>query len=92
MLAPESVKIPAPCLVRPPVPLITPEKVVLVASPVVRMAVPSVTLPAPAREPIVSAKLFRLKVAPCYGHRIGVCDPIGGPQVSVPALMVVAPV
>jgi hypothetical protein len=45
--------VPAPILVRPPVPAIEPEKMVLVLSlPMVSIALPSVTPPAPASEPI----------------------------------------
>jgi hypothetical protein len=54
VLAPDSVSVPAPILVSPPLPDIVPENVVLVLSlPVVSMAEPSVTLPAPASEPMV---------------------------------------
>ncbi len=61
--------------------------------PAVRMPVPSVTVPAPASEPIVSAKLFRLKVAPPATVRALVSAMrFAAPKVSVPALMVVAPV
>jgi hypothetical protein len=46
--------VPVPVLVRPPVPEITPEKVVLVLlPPAVSVAEPSVTPPAPASEPMV---------------------------------------
>ena len=57
--------VPAPILVRPPVPPIEPVKIVLVLSlPVVSIALPSVTLPAPASEPIDWLKLLRSRVAP----------------------------
>src|SRR5258708_19590845 len=53
-----------PALVRPPVPLPMPEKVVLLLSPpAVSVFAPSVTLPAPASEPTVSLAP-RLTVAP----------------------------
>ena len=51
-------------MVRLPVPLITPENSVSVASPVVRVPLPSVTNPDPDRDPIVGLKLFTSKVAP----------------------------
>ena len=45
---------PLPILASPPAPEMTPEKVVLLLSlPVVNIADPSVTAPAPASEPIV---------------------------------------
>ena len=54
VLAPERTSVPVPILVKPPVPEIVPAKVVLVLSlPVVSVAVPSMTLPAPASEPMV---------------------------------------
>jgi hypothetical protein len=54
LLLPESVSAPAPVLVRPPLPEIVPEKVVLVLSlPVESVAAPSVTAPAPASEPML---------------------------------------
>src|SRR5262249_60777168 len=54
MLLPESVSVPLPILVSPPVPEIVPENAVLVLSlPVVSVAEPSVTAPAPASEPMV---------------------------------------
>jgi hypothetical protein len=37
-----------------------PEKVVLVASPVVRVAVPNVTFPIPLTEPMVAALVFAM--------------------------------
>ncbi len=56
---------PLPILVSPPVPDIAPENVVLVLSPfVISVAEPSVTLPAPASEPMVWLKLLRPSVAP----------------------------
>ena len=54
---PESVCVPLPLLVRPPVPpLITPEKLAVawLLPPTVRVFAPSVTLPAPVRPSIVS--------------------------------------
>ena len=55
MLVPSSVRFPDPTLIMPPNPLMPPEKVVLVpSSPIVRLFVPRITEPAPAREPIPS--------------------------------------
>jgi hypothetical protein len=52
-------------LVRPPVPEIVPENVVLMLSlPVVSVAEPSVTPPAPASEPMLWLKLASSSVAP----------------------------
>jgi hypothetical protein len=54
LLAPESASVPLPILVRPPVPEIVPENVVLVLSvPVVSVAAPRATEPAPASEPMI---------------------------------------
>ena len=54
-----------PILARPPVPDIVPENVVLVLSlPVVSVAEPSVTLPAPASEPMLWLKPLRLSAPP----------------------------
>ena len=94
VLLPERVKVPIPCFVRPPVPLITPEKMVEELSPpAVRMPVPSVTLPAPASEPIVSLKLFRLNVAPPTTVRALVSAMrLAAPSVSVPTFTFVAPI
>ncbi len=60
VLVPESVNVPLPSFVKPPVPLITPESVVEVPLlPAARVALPSVTLPAPAMEPTVLLKPAR---------------------------------
>ena len=60
---PVTVHVPVPCLVKvvpTPVPLITPEKAVLVLSPpVVKIPVPIVTKPVPATDPTLSLKLFK---------------------------------
>jgi hypothetical protein len=49
----------------PPLPEMVPENLVLVLSlPVVSVAAPSVTAPAPASEPMVWLKLLRSSVAP----------------------------
>ena len=84
---------PVPCFVNPPVPLMIPENVVSVASPVVSVPAPRVTLPPPLKEPILSAKPFRLKVAP-LATVIALVSAIrlAAPSCKVPALTVVAPV
>ncbi len=94
MLGPDSVSAPVPILVRPPAPVIPPENVVLVLSlPVVSVAEPSVTAPAPASEPSVWLKPARAKVAPdatlyeLLGEKA-----FTTPACSVPTLTKVAPV
>ncbi len=95
MLAPLSVKVPLPLFVRPPVPLMAPEKVVEVLSPpVFKVPLPSSTLPAPASEPMVLLKLFRSYVAPLATLTLSAeleGTPSALPSLKVPALMVVAP-
>ena len=85
---------PVPVLVRPPVPEIAPEKVVLVLSlPVVSVAAPSVTLPAPASEPIVWLKPLKSSVAPdATVNALNGENAFAAPACSVPALTLVAPV
>ena len=91
-MAPLSVKLPLPSLVMPPVPLAAPLKVVLVASPVLRVLAPRVRLPAPAREPMVSA-VSRFRVAPLATVTAPVLAIALPPdRLSVPALMLVRPV
>ena len=91
---PLSTKAPIPTLVRPPEPEITPENVVLVLSlPVVSVAAPSVTLPAPASEPMVWLKLFRSSVAPLATvNALNGENAFVAPACSVPAFTLVAPV
>ena len=85
--APDSVNVPAPILVRPPVPAMVPEKIVLVLSPfVVSVAEPSVTLPAPASEPMVWFKLARSRVAPdATVNALTAENAFAAPACSVPA-------
>ena len=94
MLAPSSVIVPVPVLVSPPVPDITPEKVVLVSlPPVVSVAEPSVTLPAPASEPIALLKLLRASVAPALTETALLSpNALPEPACSTPASTAVAPV
>jgi hypothetical protein len=91
---PDSVSPPLPILVSPPVPEIVPENVVLVLSPpAVSVAEPSVTLPAPASEPMVWLKLARLSVAPLATvNALFVAKAFATPACKVPALTAVAPV
>ena len=84
---------PAPALVKLPVPDITPEKVVLFAPPAVNAPAPSITLPAPEKSPTVWVWPLRSNTPP----RLTVRAPVGarlppGPSCSVPALMMVPPV
>ena len=65
VLTPESRRLPVPAFTKLPVPDMTPEKVVEVLSPpALSWADPSVTLPAPAKEPTVSEKPARFQVVP----------------------------
>ena len=90
---------PLPTLVRAgpvPDPLITPEYVVLVASPTVRLPVPSVTLPPveppPESEPIARLKLFRSSLTPAALTSVMAVDvdrALLVPAWSVPAEMFV---
>src|SRR5262245_47244361 len=93
VLVPDRVIVPLPILVRPPAPEITPEKVVLVLlPPAVSVAEPSVTLPAPASEPMVWLKLLRLRVAPdATVNALNGANAFVAPACSVPALTAVAP-
>ncbi len=65
MLAPLKVKVPLPCLVKPPVPLTTPANSVLLASPVVSVLMPTLTVVpyTPVNEPSVCDALS-VKFAP----------------------------
>ena len=83
-----------PAFVKPPVPERTPEKVVeVLLPPAVREPAPRVTLPAPAREPTVSEKPARLKVAPEFTLRAVVsASRLAAPRARVPADRVVEPV
>ena len=100
VLAPDRVRVPVPVLVRASAPLpsaATPEKVVLVLLPpavrVTAPAAPLVTLPAPASEPIVSLKPNRSNVAPpTTVSALLAPTALTTPSLTVPALMVVAPV
>ena len=94
MLMPDSVSVPVPALVRPlPAPEITPEKVVLALSPPAVRLLPSTTLPAPASEPMVSAPLARVRVAPESTVVVAVSEREEPPLTDrVPVETVVAPV
>ena len=65
VFAPVIVVVPAPFLVRPPVPETTPDQVVLASvPPKPSVPEPRETAPAPASDPTVSEKLLSEKVAP----------------------------
>ena len=54
LFEPDKIKVPLPALVSPPVPEIAPEKFVLeLLLPVDRVVVPRLTVPSPARDPMV---------------------------------------
>ncbi len=78
----------------PPVPEMTPEKVVdVLSAPAVSAPDPRVMLPAPAMEPTVSVKLLRLYVALLATVTAVLLDStLMAPALKVPALMAVAPV
>ena len=61
-LVPDNVIVPEPDLVRPPDPDATPENVVFVVSPAVSVRPPLVTVPAPAKEPMVSSAVVSVKL------------------------------
>src|SRR6185437_5344020 len=87
--------VPVPPFVKLPTPLITPLYVVELLSllPPVVNAADNVTFPAPAKDPIVCAKLFKFKMAPLETD-ISLPFPklFAIPACNVPALTVVAPV
>ncbi len=98
---PDSVFVPDRVIVPPPSsskklvgpPEITPENVVVVGFAVMSCPEgPSVTLPAPANEPIVSLKLFTSSVAPLatVTSEVGLNTELA-PALKVPALTVVGP-
>ena len=95
VFAPLRVKVPVPDFVSPPLPPMMPEKVVEESSPpAVSVPLPSVTLPAPASEPMAALKLFRSKTAPTPTLTLSAeADgiPVAVPSRSVPPLIVVAP-
>lgn len=92
-MVPESVIVPVPAFVTPPVPETAPEKTVVVLSPpVVSVAAPSVTPPAPASEPIVWLKLLRSSVAPrATVWALPEENVLAAPACKVPAFTAVAP-
>jgi hypothetical protein len=93
-LLPDSVNVPVPILLSPPVPEMTPAKLVEVPSaPVVSTPEPSDTPPAPASEPIVSLKPARSRPAsaPIVKGDIG-ARLLAEPAFSVPPETSVAPV
>ena len=93
VLFPLKVSSPTPSFVNPPVPVITPLKVVLAAAMLFRFPLPMLIVPAPAIEPNVSLKLLIAKVAPPATDKLETsASRSAAPKVSVPSLMVVDPV
>ena len=94
-MVPDSVSVPAPTLLKPPVPPIAPAKVVLLASPAVSVLLPRVTLvPAtPASEPTVTSALS-VRSAPDVSRITAPVSAMALPpdKASTPALTVVTPV
>ena len=95
VLLPDKIIVPVPVLVSVPVPLMMPEKVVdPLLPPVVSAPAPSVTLPAPASEPMVSVWPLTLNSAPLATVRAevsGILSIALTPSCSVPELIVVVP-
>ena len=94
-MVPDSVSVPEPTLVKPPVPLMAPANAVLFASPAVSVLPPRVTLVpvTPAKEPTVSLALS-VKFAPEVPRLTAPVSTMALPpdKASVPALTVVVPV
>jgi hypothetical protein len=85
--------VPFPILVRPPLPKMKAEDAVLVLSrPTVSVAVPRLTRPAPASEPMLWLKLLRSRVVlvPSVKALIG-ASTFAAQACSVPASTLVAP-
>jgi len=94
-LAPLKVKVPLPCLVKPPVPPMAPANSVLVASPEVSVKLPKVTLVpvTPANEPTVSLALsVKLAFIASKTTAPALAMALPPDKSSVPALTVVMPV
>ena len=95
VLVPDNVSVPAPTLVKPPVPPIAPANVVLFASPAVKVLLLRVTVvpDKPAKEPTVSSALSA-KVAPDVPKTTAPVLAMALPpdKASMPALTVVVPV
>ena len=94
-MVPDRVSVPAPVLVKPPVPPMAPANVVLLVSPAVSLLPPRVTVVfvTPAKEPTVSLALS-VKVAPEVSRITAPVSARALPpdKFSVPALTVVVPV
>ena len=94
-MVPDSVSVPAPTFVKPPVPPMAPANAVLFASPAVSVLLPKLTVvpDTPAKEPTVSLALS-VKVAPDVPRTTAPVSAMALPpdKVSVPALTVVVPV
>ena len=93
VLFPLKVSSPTPSFVNPPVPVITPLKVLFAAVILFRFPLPMLIVPAPAIEPSVSLKLFIAKVAPPATDRLETsANRSAAPKVNVPSFTVVEPV
>ncbi len=89
--APDSVKVPVPIFVKPPLPFNSPLNAVLVLSVPVVNVCDKVTVPAPAKEPMLCAKLLRSKV-PVTVKALALDSAFVAPACKTPALINVAPV
>ena len=94
-MVPDSVSVPAPDLVKPPVPPMTPANVLVLASPAVSVLLPKVTVVpvTPLSEPTVSLA-FSVKFAPEVPKLTAAVSSMALPpdKANVPALTVVVPV
>ena len=88
-LVPDSASVPAPDFSRVPVPPIVPVKLVLLLPPASSVFAPSVTVPLPASEPMVSLPVSSSVPVTVTALASAMFDP---PTDRVPAEMVVAPV
>ena len=80
-MAPDNVIVPSPDLVRPPNPDATPENAVLESSPpAVSILPPLVTVPAPAREPMVSSAVVSVKLPVPFSVTAAVVSPRDAPS------------
>ena len=99
VLRPDSVSVPVPLLVRPnaevPFCNVPPNVVEVLSPPAVSVATPApllVTIPAPAREPMVWLNPLRSTAAPAPTvNALAVEKALAAPACSVPAVTLVAP-
>src|SRR5436190_13431075 len=93
MLVPLSVITPDPDFTNPPVPLITPEKrVLLLSAPASSLPAPSATLPAPDSDPTVWLKPLRSSAAGAATWTAPLPNAFTAPARSTPSLTSVPPV